>query len=77
MCPYFIAGRQRLCLHCDVQCQLQRGLTTTHDLASALLVGSSAALWIERSMLFTHVSDLCCQSECDQESLHVSAQITK
>lgn len=27
VCPYFIAGRQRLCLHCGVQCQRQRGLS--------------------------------------------------
>lgn len=26
--PYFIAGKQRLCLHCDVRCQHQRGLST-------------------------------------------------
>lgn len=25
--PYFIAGRQKLCLHCDVQWQYQRGLS--------------------------------------------------
>lgn len=32
---------------------------------------------LKESMLYIHVSDLRCQSECDQDSLLVSAQITK
>lgn len=77
MCPYFIAGTQRLCLHCDVQCRCQRVLGTPMTLHLHCWLVALLHFALKESMVYIHVSDLRCQSECDHDSLLVSAQITK
>lgn len=76
MCPHFIAGKQRLCLLCDGQSQLQRVLDTHVTLPVRCWLVLLLHFVFKESMLYIHVSDLCCQSECDYDELHVSAQIT-
>lgn len=73
MHPEFIAGKQRLCLLCDVQSQLQRVLSTPMTLHLHCWLVALLHFALKESMLYFHVSDLFCQSECDHDSLHVSA----
>lgn len=77
MCPHFIAGKQRLCLLCDVQSQLQRALSIPMTLHLHCWLVALLHLALKESLLYIHVSDLCHQSECDHDSLHMSAQITE
>ena len=77
MCPHFIAGKQRLCLLCDVQSQLQRVLSMPITLHLHCWLVALLRFALKESMLYIHVSDLCHRSECNHGLLHMSAQITK
>lgn len=75
MCPYFTAGKQRLCLLCDVQSSLERVLNmsvTLHCCLVALL-----HFGLKESTMYICASNPHHQSECGHDSPHVSVKITK